>query len=223
MYLARAIIFDMDGTLFQTDKILEHSLEATFGELRSKGLWTGKAPIETYRDKMGASLPEVWQALLPHHADSVRAQANDVFHERLIESILAGEGALYPHVKETFEQISQQFALYIASNGQTEYLAAIVRYYGLDRWIQRTYSIQEINSGNKSALVGKIKQNHGITEGMVVGDRLSDIQAAKDNGFISIGCRFDFAQEQELAQADFIIEDLSELVSYLRSCSSLSI
>ena len=45
----------------------------------------------------------------------------------------------------------------------------------------------------------------------VVGDRLSDIHAAKDNGLISIGCRFDFAQEEELVQADVIIEDLLEL------------
>ncbi len=45
----------------------------------------------------------------------------------------------------------------------------------------------------------------------MIGDRLSDIRAAKDNGFIAIGCQFDFAQENELAVADFIINDFLEL------------
>jgi adenosylhomocysteine nucleosidase len=52
---------------------------------------------------------------------------------------------------------------------------------------------------------------YGITNGAVVGDRLSDIKAAKDNGLVAIGCRFDFAQEDELAQADIVIDDLMEL------------
>lgn len=45
----------------------------------------------------------------------------------------------------------------------------------------------------------------------MVGDRLSDINAAKNNHLIAVGCNFDFAQEHELAQADIVIDDLIEL------------
>jgi len=58
-----------------------------------------------------------------------------------------------------------------------------------------------------------IIDKYGITHGAVVGDRISDINAAKDNGLVAIGCNFDFAQEDELAQADIVIEDLNELKS----------
>ena len=54
-----------------------------------------------------------------------------------------------------------------------------------------------------------------IKKAAVVGDRLSDINAAKDNGLIAIGCNFDFAQEDELAQADLVIDDLIELKTLL--------
>nr|WP_274429676.1 hypothetical protein [Bacillus sp. HNR-4] len=37
--MLQALIFDMDGTLFQTDKILELSLDDTFDHLRSLQLW----------------------------------------------------------------------------------------------------------------------------------------------------------------------------------------
>ncbi|MES9672772.1 nucleosidase, partial [Bacillus pseudomycoides] len=45
--------------------------------------------------------------------------------------------------------------------------------------------------------------------------RLSDINAAKNNGLLAIGCNFDFAQEDELAQADLVINDLMELKTIL--------
>ena len=45
----------MDGTLFQTDKILELSLDDTFDHLRSLQLWDTVTPIEKYREIMGAA------------------------------------------------------------------------------------------------------------------------------------------------------------------------
>jgi len=65
--------------------------------------------------------------------------------------------------------------------------------------------------------VTEIIKRHGITNGMVIGDRLSDIQAAKQNNLHSIGCRFDFSQENELAQADFVIDDLMEIRDVVQS------
>ncbi|MNH44094.1 bifunctional 5'-methylthioadenosine/S-adenosylhomocysteine nucleosidase/phosphatase [compost metagenome] len=46
----------------------------------------------------------------------------------------------------------------------------------------------------------------------MVGDRSSDIQAAQDNQLLSIGVRFDFAQDKELEKADIVIDDLTALV-----------
>jgi len=53
---------------------------------------------------------------------------------------------------------------------------------------------------------------NGIQQGAVIGDRSSDIQAAHDNQLLSIGVRFDFAQETELQRADIVIDDLKDLL-----------
>ncbi|WP_405156200.1 HAD-IA family hydrolase [Paenibacillus sp. FSL K6-0108] len=207
-----SLIFDMDGTLFQTDRILETSLHDTFNHLRSKGLWEEHTPIEKYREIMGVPLPIVWETLLPGCSDQIRQQANEWFHEKLIANIEAGQGALYPYVEEFFQYCKGKgIPIYIASNGQTEYLNSIVNYYHLDEWVTETFSIQQISSQNKSDLVRSIVEKYKITKGMVIGDRLSDIKAAKDNDLISIGCNFDFAQADELAQADRVIDSIEEL------------
>ncbi|UFT99219.1 HAD hydrolase-like protein [Radiobacillus kanasensis] len=214
--MIQALIFDMDGTLFQTDKILELSLDDTFEHLRSLHQWDTVTPIDTYRKIMGVPLPQVWETLLPNHSNEVREQTNAYFLERLIGNIKSGKGALYPNVKEVLRHLKENHcSIYIASNGLTEYLKAIVSYYNLDKWVTETFSIQQIESLNKSDLVKSIIKKYNITKAAVVGDRLSDIKAAKDNGFVSIGCNFDFAREDELAQADMVIDDLMELKEIL--------
>lgn len=210
--MVQSLIFDMDGTLFQTDKILEISLEDSFNHLRSLNEWDKETPIDKYREIMGVPLPKVWEALLPNHSIEVRERTDAYFLERLIENIRSGKGALYPNVKEVFSYLKENnCTICIASNGLAEYLTAIVNYYNLDNWVTETFSIQQIESLNKSDLVKTIVEKYDITNGAVVGDRLSDINAAKDNGLVAIGCNFDFAQEDELSQADIVIDDLIEL------------
>lgn len=209
-----SIIFDMDGTLFQTDRILEISLEDTFEHLRLRGLWEKEAPspIDTYRTIMGVPLPQVWETLLPQHNEAVRAEVDRHFLQTLIVNIEQGKGALYPQALEVLANLKESgIPLFIASNGLKPYLNAIVRYYGLDAWITETFSIEQIASLDKADLVAAIIEKYGFGSGAVVGDRISDIRAAKANGLLAVGCRFDFAREEELAQADRVINQLEEL------------
>jgi len=57
--MSLALIFDMDGTLFQTNKILEISLEDTFEHLRSQNRWNNATPLKKYQEIMGVPLPVV--------------------------------------------------------------------------------------------------------------------------------------------------------------------
>ncbi|MDF2855777.1 MAG: family hydrolase [Neobacillus sp.] len=219
--MSLSLIFDMDGTLFQTDKILEISLEETFKHLRALNLWEKETPIEKYREIMGVPLPVVWETLLPDHSNEIRKRTNDFFNKKLIATINEGNGALYPNVIEVFTYLKKNNnSLYIASNGQIEYLNTIVRYYNLDQWVTETFSIQQIQTQNKSDLVGTIVAKYHIEKGVVVGDRLSDINAAKSNGLLAIGCNFDFAQEDELSQADIKIDSLSELLTIVATLNA---
>ncbi|WEG14546.1 HAD hydrolase-like protein [Pullulanibacillus sp. KACC 23026] len=214
--MKHSFIFDMDGTLFQTDKILNLALEEAFDHLRLRNRWDGGTPIDKYRQIMGVPLPKVWEILLPYHSNEEREQMDVYFQEKLIENIKNGKGALYPNVKAVFTYLKEQeCSIYIASNGLSEYLQTIVSYYRLDDWVTETVSIQQIHSFNKSDLVRSLLDKYNITHAAVVGDRLSDISAAKNNGLLAIGCHFDFAKEEELSQADLVIHDLMELKTIL--------
>lgn len=210
--MKRAAIFDMDGTLFQTHKILATSLDDVFEYLRKQNLWIGNTPIDKYNEIMGVPLPVVWETLLPNHSNSIREHSNELFHQRLIENIQNGHGALYPNMIEIFEHLKEKdYLIFIASNGQTEYLHSIASYYQLNNYVTEVFSIQQVESLDKGHLAEMILNKYNLSEGFVVGDRLSDIQSAKKNSLTAIGCRFDFAQESELLHADHIINDLLEI------------
>ncbi|UII58175.1 HAD hydrolase-like protein (plasmid) [Cytobacillus spongiae] len=211
-----AMIFDMDGTLFQTNQILEESLQDTFQLLRDKGMWNGETPVEAYRAIMGVPLYVVWETLIPHHPVHVHTEVNDLFQTLLIENIYRGKGKLYPHTVEILTYLSERgFRIFVASNGYPHYLKAIVEYYQLDQWIENCYSIQEIKSNDKGKLIQRIKEEHDLSYGVVIGDRLSDFEGARANDLLSIGCAFDFSQEIELREADIVVEDLMEIKEYL--------
>lgn len=214
--MLEAIIFDMDGTLFQTNSILELSLEDAFQRLREQQLWNDATPIDKYREIMGVPLPQVWETLLPLHSIEVREAMDEYFLERLIDNINNGKGALYPHAQEMLAELkNMNYSIFIASNGLSPYLKAIVEYYHLDTWITETFSITQIHTLNKVDLVSTIIKKYGVSSGAVVGDRLSDIKAAKANGLLSVGCNFDFAKQEELSEADRVINDLCELAAVL--------
>lgn len=98
--MQQAVIFDMDGTLFRTETILERALDEAFERLRNEGQWQGTTPIATYRNIMGVPLPVVWETLLPYHETAVREATDTYFLTRLVENIKSGNGALYPGVTE---------------------------------------------------------------------------------------------------------------------------
>ncbi|MCA1058994.1 HAD hydrolase-like protein [Rossellomorea aquimaris] len=211
-----AMIFDMDGTIFQTNRILEASLHDTFEILREEGKWKDETPIEAYREIMGVPLSVVWETLLPDHPNDVHGNVNKVFQDKLIHNIQGGKGALYPHTEALLSYLKERgYPIFVASNGYPHYLHAIVEYYSLDRWVTSIYSIQEIESDDKGDLIKKVKEDHQLTHGVVIGDRASDFKGAAVNHFLSIGCAFDFSQEEELLEADIVIRDLLEIRDYL--------
>ncbi|RDE23644.1 HAD hydrolase-like protein [Parageobacillus thermoglucosidasius] len=212
-----AMIFDMDGTLFQTETVLIPALHKTFERLRRAGEWQGGTPVEEYLRILGVPIPEVWRQLMPEADEEVRARAAAWFLDDIIAEIEQGNGRLYQDVLATLASLADQgIPLFVASNGRSRYLAAIWTAFQLERYFIDCYSLDRFSLPAKSALVKQLLNDYKIESAVMVGDRGSDIQAAKENGLWSIGCLFGFASAEELRGADVIIQQFSEIGPALR-------
>lgn len=217
MSIPFAILFDMDGTLFQTEKLSTPAFTRTFEKLQDKGLWAGPIPDEReITNVLGMTIEQVWNRLLPGASNEAVEAADTFLLENEIELIRKRITDLYPDVKETLEALhAKGAALFVASNGQEAYIDAICEEYGLKPLLTDLYSAGRFSTKTKNDLVAKLLADYQIKQAIMVGDRHSDVEAGKTNGLFTIGCDFGFAQQGELDGADVVITNFSQLLDTL--------
>ncbi|KZE43856.1 haloacid dehalogenase [Brevibacillus parabrevis] len=224
MSIPFAIFFDMDGTLLQTEKLSTPAFVRTFERLREKGLWQGETPSEEELvNVLGMTIEQVWKKLLPGASEETVRAADTFLLENEIALLKEKVTDLYPGVRLTLEQLhAQGIPLFVASNGQEEYIEAICQEYGLKPLLTDLYSAGRFRTRSKNDLVAKLLSDYDITRAYMVGDRHSDVEAGIANGLFTVGCDFGFAKPGELDGADIIITDFPQLLDHLPAIDTKS-
>jgi len=213
-----AIIFDMDGTLFETDTLLVSVHKKVFATLREEGLYLLETPpIEKLLGCLGMLLDDIWRQLMPESSEAARRRADELLLQYELDGLVAGEGELYPHVKETLEALKNKgIKLFVASNGLEHYVKGIAEHKGIAPLFDGLYSAGEYATASKVDLVARLLKDHGISAAWMVGDRSSDVEAGKGNALPAIGCAYAvYGKAEELAGADALIRDFRELAALL--------
>jgi phosphoglycolate phosphatase-like HAD superfamily hydrolase len=215
----KAIIFDLDGTLFQTEKVGIPAFRETFRVLREKGELEGGIPSdEQIESVFGLTHEEIWERLLPGANEELKQKVDRLMLEKELEMLAAGEGALYPGVEETLRALhAAGWPLFIASNGVDPYVKGVLASKGLLSLFRGIYTAGSHGTSTKAELVNICLRKHAIHGGFMVGDRRSDVEAGKANGLVAIGCRYtgfrQFGSADELEEADVILESFPDLLS----------
>lgn len=214
-----AFIFDLDGTLFQTDLVAVPAFHRTHRRLQEQGLYQGNPPTdEQVKSVFGMTPDGVWERLMPGASDEAKKIADDWWLQDELDCLAEGMGELYPGVDRGLEVIHRQgFRLFVASNGRDPYVRGVLRAFGISSWFTGIYSAGEREVFDKNRLVALLMKEHQVNSGWMVGDRSSDVQAGKANGLTVIGCRYAgfprFSDRKELEGADRLIDSFSELLT----------
>ncbi|QHT60111.1 HAD-IA family hydrolase [Paenibacillus lycopersici] len=213
-----ALIFDMDGTLFETDTLLIGVHERIFATLRAEGLYMQPTPpVEKLLGCLGMLLEDIWRSVMPDGSEAAQRRADELMLEYEVEGLEQGQGELYPHVAETLAALKAQgFKLFVASNGLERYVKEVARYKGIAPFFDGLYSAGEYGTASKVQLVEKLLKDHGISSAWMIGDRSSDVEAGRKNGLQVVGCAYAvYGRKEELNGADALIGDFRELPALL--------
>jgi len=213
-----AILFDMDGTLLQTETLLVHVHERLFRQLYAEGLYTKEMPsVDIMLGCLGMLLEDIWRKVMPDGSPEAHSRADELMLQYELEGLEAGQGDLYPGVEATLRSLRERgIKLFVASNGLEAYVRGIVGIKGMDALFDGLYSAGQYSTASKVELVARLMQDHGIRTAWMVGDRSSDVEAGQRNGLPVIGCGYaGFGREEELAGADAIIRSFPELLELL--------
>lgn len=216
--LPEAMIFDLDGTLFETESILLEAYHRTFDRLRQEGFYEGETPSQRLIiSSLGMLLEQIWEAVLPAADAVTRQRANEWLLHYQLELLNSGEGSMYPGVLPTLRRLKDKgIRLFVASNGLEKYVKGVIRNQGMAHLFEGLYSAGEFRSASKVDLVGMLVRHFGITSAWMIGDRKSDVEAGTANGLIVVGCQYSgFSETDELDGAQHRINAFSELLSLL--------
>ncbi|MCL6627557.1 MAG: HAD hydrolase-like protein [Alicyclobacillus shizuokensis] len=210
-----ALLFDLDGTLFQTETLSVPAYERTFADLRREGLWRGPTPpVERFLGSLGLLLDEIWHNVMPEADAATRQRADELLLQHQLAGLKQGEGRLYPGVPETLQGLAELGCqLFVASNGLEAYVKGALEATGIARWFAGAYSAGEYQTASKVELVRLLLSRQGLTSAWMVGDRQSDVEAGRQNGLFVVGCGYGgFHKPDELAKADVVIRSFSQLL-----------
>lgn len=217
----QAIIFDLDGTLYQTELIAIAAFQKTFATLREKNLYHGQSPTVTQiKSVFGMTGQEFWKRLLPEADETVRMKADEILLKYELELIEQGKGKFYPDVVLSLYRLREAgWHLFIASNGIKDYVHAVLDSANITHLFTDIYTVGDHPQQKKKDAVRRCIDQYQIREGYMVGDRSSDVEAGKANELITIGCRYEgyphFGELYELEDADYVIKHFRELFQYI--------
>lgn len=196
-----AWIFDLDGTL----------VDSWPGIVRAMGhacdyFGVPAFPEADLRASVGRPLP-AWCADL--FGEDRAMEATRVYREYYAERGWL-EYASYPGVPELLARIGPRF---VATSKLQRFAEMMVAREG---WrFDAVYGVAPEDRDDKVAMLARLIREHALdpSRTAMVGDRASDVLAAKANGLVPIGVTFGFGTREELeaAGAATIVDSLGEL------------
>jgi len=212
------VIFDMDGTLFDAWSVAYPAFIHTFRALEERGIAASLPSEENLRQTLGMTYQRMWSTLLGIDDPDLALWADRMMRAKELELLERGEGFLYPGVREGIAELAESgLLLFIASNGEANYLSRILNRFSLRLFFSGVYDAFSFRASRKEELVGKLIQEHGLIplEGAIVGDRVSDMEAGTAHGLFRIACTYGYGAPEELQGADVHVRTFPEAVQLL--------
>ncbi len=212
--MKKYILFDLDGTLTDPGLGITNSVSYALDHYGIKDYkredlykFIGPPLKDSFMNFYGFSAEKAYEAI-------------DVYRE-YFRSKGIFENEVYPHVPETLSELKKRgFKLLVASSKPEEFVNIILKHFSLAEYFDFAggATMDELTRITKTDVIKWVLSNMNISdmsECLMVGDRLHDIEGAKNFGMESVGCAFGYGGEKELkeAGADHIIYSFEEILN----------
>ena len=206
MQTIRAAVFDLDGTLWQPRSVVLPAYRRVFSQIG-----VPCPPDEVLLETLGHPFDVIWQKVLPGAEASVVSRAHDLMIEAERHYLYANDIDPFPGVLETLRFLQQNdVATFILSNCQRDYLDLVPDRLGIGGLLTDRYCAEDFPGLSKAEIIRTVRP---LIErpAVMVGDRFHDIEAGRENGLLTIACRFGFGGDDEFMGADFLAQSFCEV------------
>ena len=206
------LLFDLDGTLVETTKLSIPIMQAEIKKNKHLNIPSPKK----IQSAFGLPYKEFWELLTPDATEQEVRMISLRWEQELLE-IMKTENVLLPYAKEVLTELKRRgHTLTTASNCSTAYLNAILETQQIKDLFYEPLCVESVGGQKKKDILLAHFQHLDKSDAFMIGDRSSDLEAAKEHEIPSIACHFGFAEDGELEEADYHIYSLKDLLELFK-------
>ena len=209
------LVFDLDGVLYSSEPFLGEAYREAIANVNARhpGAFPRVPTTEEILAHVGWPIPVIFANVF---GDGIAAAALEDLHAETLRVICRRvanrEGTFYPRVAETLHVLRDAgYFLCVASNGRTRYVETVIATYDVaDLFLPR---VTADDVGDKTAILRHYMAilAADARRTVMVGDRTSDVDAARAVGCHFVGCDYGHGHRREIEDAGPLVQDFSAL------------
>ena len=213
----RALIaFDLDGVIYSSEPFLGEAYREAIANVNAQrpNAFPRVPSTREILDHVGWPVPVILARLFPN----IDRAAVDLLYAETLTVICAkvarGEGILFSGVAETLACLQASgFLLAVASNGRRRYVETVLSSNRIARHFTAVITVDSGPINDKEQILHAYVERHGLTPQQIVmiGDRVSDVEAAVAVGCHFIGCDYGHGYRSEIEGAGPVVSTFDEL------------
>ena len=204
--MADSLIFDVDGTIWDTTPVVEKAWNAALDEC---GLSYAHVTADTLKSLFGLPMKVIIEWILPNESDEVRAKFKPLCYNYEESYVERESGKLYPKMAETLEKLAEKYPLFIVSNCQSGYIELLLRKTGFAPYF-KDFTCNGDTGLLKDENIKLIAKRNGLKSPVYVGDTQGDADACAKAGVPIVYASYGFGK---VKSPDYTIAEPFDLIS----------
>lgn len=200
-----SIIFDLDGTLFDSSDLL---LDAFNSAIKDKEDVQRPITQEELESVLGLNMQDSAAVLFPYMDREAQLRTMSACCRNQAIWVRKYGGHIYENVQATLKKLSEKYKLYIVSNCPDGYIEAYLEYYRLEPYVSG-FSCSGVTGLSKAENIINIIKDYSLKDPIYVGDTQKDCDSADIADISFVYAAYGFGK---VSRYDYKIDDISELV-----------
>lgn len=209
MMMKTGIIFDMDGTLWDSSENVAKSWDDV---VQKEKCGLRRITAEDIQNVMGHTMTEIAEMIFPMLDRQEAIALTDRCCVAENAYLRTHGGSLYPNLEKTLKALAKEYPLYIVSNCQKGYIEAFLDYYHFWDYIEDIECFGN-NGREKAYNIRQIIERNYLTRAVYVGDIQGDYDAAKKAGADFIHAAYGFGSIKEDVPVIRAFDELPEVLA----------